>query len=331
MKKYLLIVMSFVFLLSCFDNSEQLKDKNRIFRTAGKYYVYYNGNTMEMPANLYITGDKKLEDYYAKGWLKNLNIEVMNKSELLNDLDKYFPDGIDYITKNESVTGTITIPLMTVDGKQYIDSIKFEKFLATLPAKGSGKAIAEGDTTINANALLKGKKIEILNAGGIDGLAKKVGDELVQKFGIVYSAENYTEQGSMNYVINHTLSPGEVNQLIEGLNLKYIKVLDDPTVKPDADFVIITGDDANIEFPIEIMTTASEGNSKIATLLNGYKLQTKQTETYKEQKISDKKQIEIYYNPFDVYTAQKIAKILGNAKLIEDTAIQNKILIVSKN
>ena len=66
MKKYLLIVMSFVFLLSCFDNSEQLKDKNRIFRTAGKYYVYYNGNTMEMPANLYITGDKKLEDYYAK-------------------------------------------------------------------------------------------------------------------------------------------------------------------------------------------------------------------------------------------------------------------------
>ena len=33
----------------------------------------------------------------------------------------------------------------------------------------------------------------------------------------------------------------------------------------------------------------------------------------------------------DVYTAQKIAKILGNAKLIEDTAIQNKILIVSKN
>ena len=220
---------------------------------------------------------------------------------------------------------------MTVDGKQYIDSIKFEKFLATLPAKGSGKAIVEGDTTVNANALLKGKKIEILNAGGIDGLAKKVGDELVQKFGIVYSAENYTEQGSMNYVINHTLSPGEVNQLIEGLNLKYIKVLDDPTVKPDADFVIITGDDANIEFPIEIMTTASEGNSKIATLLNGYKLQTKQTETYKEQKISDKKQIEIYYNPFDVYTAQKIAKILGNAKLIEDTAIQNKILIVSKN
>ena len=70
------------------------------------------------------------------------------------------------------------------------------------------------------------------------------GDELVQKFGVVYSAENYTEQGSMNYVINHTLSPGEVNQLIEGLNLKYIKVLDDPTVKPDADFVIITGDDA---------------------------------------------------------------------------------------
>ena len=56
-----------------------------------------------------------------------------------------------------------------------------------------------------------------------------------------------------------------------------------------------------------------------------------QTETYKEQKIADKNQIEIYYNPFDVYTAQKIAKILGNVKLIEDTAIQNKISIISKD
>ena len=331
MKKYLLIVMSFVFLLSCFDNSRQLKDKNRIFRTAGKYYVYYNGNTMELPANLYITGDKKLEDYYTKGWLKNINIEVINKAELLNDLDKYFPDGIDYITKGENVTGTIVMPLITVEGKQYIDSIKFEKFLATLPSKGSAKVAVEGEGTVNANALLKGKKIEILNAGGIDGLAKKVGDELVQKFGIVYSAENYTEQGSMNYVINHTLSPREVTKLIEGLNLKYIKVLDNPTVKPEADFVIITGDDASIEFPIEILTMAPDGNSRIITLLNGYVLKKTQTETYKEQKIADKNQIEIYYNPFDVYTAQKIAKILGNVKLIEDTTIQNKISIISKD
>lgn len=331
MKKYLLIVMSFLFLLSCFDNSEQSKDKNRIFRTAGKYYVYYNGNTMELPANLYITGDKKLEDYYTKGWLKNINIEVINKAELLNDLDKYFPDGIDYITKGENVTGTIVMPLITVEGKQYIDSIKFEKFLATLPSKGSAKVAVEGEGTVNANALLKGKKIEILNAGGIDGLAKKVGDELVQKFGIVYSAENYTEQGSMNYVINHTLSPREVTKLIEGLNLKYIKVLDNPTVKPEADFVIITGDDASIEFPIEILTMAPDGNSRIITLLNGYVLKKTQTETYKEQKIADKNQIEIYYNPFDVYTAQKIAKILGNVKLIEDTTIQNKISIISKD
>ena len=331
MKKYLLIVMSFLFLLSCFDNSRQLKDKNRIFRTAGKYYVYYNGNTMELPANLYITGDKKLEDYYTKGWLKNINIEVINKAELLNDLDKYFPDGIDYITKGENVTGTIVMPLITVEGKQYIDSIKFEKFLATLPSKGSAKVAVEGEGTVNANALLKGKKIEILNAGGIDGLAKKVGDELVQKFGIVYSAENYTEQGSMNYVINHTLSPREVTKLIEGLNLKYIKVLDNPTVKPEADFVIITGDDASIEFPIEILTMAPDGNSRIITLLNGYVLKKTQTETYKEQKIADKNQIEIYYNPFDVYTAQKIAKILGNVKLIEDTTIQNKISIISKD
>ena len=331
MKKYLLIVMSFLFLLSCFDNSEQSKDKNRIFRTAGKYYVYYNGNTMELPANLYITGDKKLEDYYTKGWLKNINIEVINKAELLNDLDKYFPDGIDYITKGENVTGTIVMPLITVEGKQYIDSIKFEKFLATLPSKGSAKVAVEGEGTVNANALLKGKKIEILNAGGIDGLAKKVGDELVQKFGIVYSAENYTEQGSMNYVINHTLSPREVTKLIEGLNLKYIKVLDNPTVKPEADFVIITGDDASIEFPSEILTMAPDGNSRIITLLNGYVLKKTQTETYKEQKIADKNQIEIYYNPFDVYTAQKIAKILGNVKLIEDTTIQNKISIISKD
>ena len=117
--------MSFVFLLSCFDNSEQLKDKNRIFRTAGKYYVYYNGNTMEMPANLYITGDKKLEDYYAKGWLKNLNIEVMNKSELLNkNTGKVLPGlttagQVNENQENYNQTGdTASLALLALTGKK---------------------------------------------------------------------------------------------------------------------------------------------------------------------------------------------------------------------
>lgn len=330
MKKILLMIISSLFLFSCFDNSEQLKNKNRIFRTAGKYYVYYNGNTMELPADLYIKSNKKLESYYSKGFLKNIGIDVMNKSELLNDLDKYFPDGIEYITSGENVSKTIiSIPLTKVDGKQYIDSVKFEKFLATLPKKNELSNKSQEDQILNATNLLKNKKLAILNASEIDGFAKKIGDDLTQKLGITYIAENYTKKESMNYVINHTLSPSEVSKLIETLNLKYIKILDDPSIKPESDFVIITGDEANIEFPIEIITNIADDNSKVVTLLNGYVLQKKQAEEYKGQKISDKKEVEIYYNPFDVYTAQKIAKILVNAKLIEDSTIKDKMIIVT--
>ena len=164
MKKILLMIISCLFLFSCFDNSEQLKNKNRIFRTAGKYYVYYNGSTMELPADLYIKSNKKLESYYAKGWLKNIGIDVMNKSELLNDLDKYFPDGIEYITKGENVSKTIiSIPITKVDGKQYIDSVKFEKFLTTLPKKSESNNKTQEDQILNAINLLKNKKIVILN------------------------------------------------------------------------------------------------------------------------------------------------------------------------
>ena len=60
MKKILLVIISLLIFVSCSDNAEKLKSENRIFRNNDKYYVYYDGNTFELPKDLYLTNTKKV-------------------------------------------------------------------------------------------------------------------------------------------------------------------------------------------------------------------------------------------------------------------------------
>ena len=135
--------------------SKDVADKNRIFKSDNNFYVYYNGKFIEIPKGTYIANDKKIENYYIK--------KIVNKSELLNDLNKYFPDKIEYVTKGEKPKESIKLPVITSDGKTYIDSVKLEKLLVELPtrvAQNDKENIVAEEKPVS----LEGKKIEILNA-----------------------------------------------------------------------------------------------------------------------------------------------------------------------
>ncbi|MDO5088686.1 MAG: LytR C-terminal domain-containing protein [Leptotrichiaceae bacterium] len=334
MKKILLVMISLLFLISCFENTETLKSENRIFRTGDKYYVYYNGNTFELPKDMYLTKTKKVEQYFTTGILKQLNIGVLNKAELLNDLNKYFPSGINYITENEQPVGSVVIPVTTVGNEKHVDSIKFEKMLTAMPQGnnvGKSEEVKE-ETVVNTNPeeTLKGKKIEVLNANGIDGFAKNIGEKLKAKFGLEYNAENHTKPETMNYVIVRKLNETEVEALISEAGLKYVKIFEDKAVKPEADFVIITGNDAQISFPVEILTSGDK--SLVSEKIQGYKPKTVKTTEFKGEKLDGINDIKVFYNPADIYTAKLIAKnIGGGVKLIADNEINGKIVVVSKN
>ncbi len=318
MKKILLVIISLLIFVSCSDNAEKLKSENRIFRNNDKYYVYYDGNTFELPKDLYLTNTKKVEQYFTTGILKQLNIGVLDKSELLNDLNKYFPSGIKYITENEKPIGSVMIPVASVGNEKHVDSVKFEKMLASMP-----KGTSAGKNENNSEET-------VLNANNIDGFAKNIGEKLKAKFGIEYNAENYTKPETMNFVIVRKLNEKEVEAIIDEAGLKYAKVLEDKTVKPEADFVLITGNDNQIDFPVEIVTLGDK--SVTADKIKGYKLKNVKSSEYKGEKLNKINDIKVVYNPSDIYTAKLIAKQLGGGlKLIADNQLNGKIVIVSKN
>ncbi len=105
MKKIILTLISLIMIFSCIEyESKDVADKNRVFKSGNDFYVYYNGKFIEVPKGTYIANDKKIENNYIK--------KIVNKSELLNDLNKYFPDKIEYVTKGEKPKESIKIPVI---------------------------------------------------------------------------------------------------------------------------------------------------------------------------------------------------------------------------
>lgn len=336
MKKILLGIVSLVLLASCFENAENLKNENRIFRNGDKYYVYYNGNTFELPKYFHLTKDKKVEQYFTTGILQQLNIEVLNKSELLNDLNKYFPSGIEYVTDGEDGKATVETPIMNVGNEKHIDSIKFEKLLATLPTAPVQTAGTSGTTGTETNPIanpaesLKGKKIEILNANGIDGFARGLGEKLKGTYSLEFNAENYSKPETMNYIIVRKFNEAEILDILKTAGLKYARIMTDNSVKPEADFVLITGNDSEVKFTLEVATL---GDSSVVTdKLKGYNPEIVKSVTFAEEPIDKMTQIQVVYNKADLYTAKLIAeKIGGDIKLVESDKMNNRIVVVSKN
>lgn len=332
MKKFIIGIASLILFASCFENSADLQKENRVFRTGDKYYVVYNGNTFELPKDLYLTKDKKVEQYFTTGILKDLDIDVINKAELLNDLNKYFPGGIGYVTEDENAKVNYQIPVLNVGKEKHVDSIKFEKILATLPVQKQEEKKNEQNQNAEINPLevLRGKKIEILNANGIDGYAKNIGDKLKEAFLVEYNAENYGKPETMNYVITKKLNEQEVLTIIEKVGLKYVRILNDNTIKPEADFVLVTGNDDQVQFKLEIATLGT--SSVVTDKIKEYKPEIVKSVTFAEEPIDKMTEVKVVYNKADYYTAKLIAKKLGgNVKLVESEKMNNRIVVVSKN
>ena len=321
MKKIILILVSLFMIFGCIEyESKDVADKNRIFKSDNNFYVYYNGKFIEIPKGTYIANDKKIENYYIK--------KIVNKSELLNDLNKYFPDKIEYVTKGEKPKESIKLPVITSDGKTYIDSVKLEKLLAELPtrvAQDDKENIVAEEKPVS----LEGKKIEILNANGIDGFASSLGDALMAKFKIVYNAENYTQEENYSYIINNKLDDNAANELLSSLSIKYIKKMKPGQIKPDADLVIITGKDTETGFKTEIMSAAE--NSAITEKLKAYTPVFTKADKYKDIELKKLTGIQINYNPEDYYTAYKLGKLLNTTNLVEDTSLKDSIIILTKD
>lgn len=321
MKKFLLI-LSLISIFSC-GIKEDTNKGNRLVLVGNSYYVYYDDEVIEIPSGTYLTKDTKVDDYFFSFMGK----QIKDEKKLLVDLTKYFPHGITDIQRGSKPSNYTELPTYEVNGKTMVDSVKLANLLAGQDGEGLINSelstdiidVKNGDE-VDPNVSLEGKKVEILNANGIPGFAKELGDALVNNLKMQYNAENHGKPSNFTYIVNHKLTDQELSKFINSLNFKYIKVLDDPNLKPDSDVVLITGNDEKVNYPINILT--KNGSTELQNMLEGYKVVVK-----KDENVTDG--VVIKYNKEDILIAKKLQSILNDAKLEEDNSIKQGLIIQS--
>lgn len=320
MKKILITFILLGIMISCNNKSVEIIEGNKIIKSEGIYYLEYDNTFIKLDLDTYITKERKLEDYISKGILS------LKDNDLITDLKKYFPHGFKGITEGEKPSNFIEIPTILLENKKIIDSIKLSEELS----KVNIEVLIEKDETkeekTEEEVNLKGIKLAILNANGIDGFAKKFGNQLKEKLEIEYIAENYTNGANYNYIINHKLTEKQLDELVKNLGLKNVKILDNPTLKPEMDAVVILGNLTTNPFKVEIISKT--GNEEIKSLLSTYPTTLVKNDKYNNENIAD--DTIVRYNKSDIYTAKEIKEKISNATLLEDDTLNDKIVITTK-
>ncbi|WP_068268541.1 hypothetical protein [Caviibacter abscessus] len=320
MKKNILIALFFFVLSSCGLNKD-LGQQNKLVVSQDKYYIYYDNEVIELPKGTYITKENKIEDYFSKFFVSY----VKDEKKLLSDLNRYFPHKINGVQEGNKPQNSSVIPIIKVENKQLIDSVKLAKLLAgetgeALVAYDDSSEIVEVKDNSNVQISLEGKLVSILNANGIAGFAKKLGRAFESNLKMKYTAENYSENLNMTYVINHKLSDEELSKFINSTNIKYVKIKKDDKIKPEADVVLITGNDANVNYTIEVKSINE--NSDLKELLHDYKVNVVKVDKAQDVTV-------INYKAEDILIAKKLLGYIPSAKLVEDNTLDNKIVITT--
>lgn len=321
MKKNILIALFFFVLSSCGLNKD-LGQQNKLVVSHDKYYIHYDNEVIEVPKGTYITKENKIEDYFSQFFV----LYVKDEKKLLSDLNRYFPHKINGVQKGNKPQNSSVIPSIKVDNKQVIDSVKLSNLLAgetgeALVSYDDSSEIVEVKENNNVEEVsLEGKTVSILNANKITGFAKKLGRIYQANLKMKYTAENYSGNENISYIINHKLSEKELNKFINSTNIKYIRMKQDKSIKPEADVVLITGNDAKVDYTIEVKSTNE--NSDLKELIHGYKVNVSKIDKAADETV-------ISYKAEDILIAKKLLGYIPSAKLVEDNTLNDKIVITT--
>ncbi|WP_064607008.1 hypothetical protein [Streptobacillus moniliformis] len=324
MKKKLTLLLTLLTIVSCGNKTSAEIEGNKVVRVDNSYYLHYDDTVIKLTEDTYITKDKKVSDYFKGSLFSN------EEDDFLVDLKKYFPHGFNGIEKGKAPEEFTEVPLMSLGDKKIIDAIALS---LDLSSKNPELLIVKDETKdyeikeeVKEEVSLKGKKIAILNANGIDGYAKRLGESLKTTLGIEFLSENYGKSEKLSYIVSHKLTPEELDKLINTVNIKFIKVLNNPNLKPEQDAILVTGNDANVKYNVEVLSKG--GLKDVENALKGYMVTTKIENKYNNEDIKD--ETVIMHNPEDVFIAKKILNLLPNAILKEDKSLNSKLIITTK-
>ena len=312
----LVLVLTAILLVPLFlnfsgNNIKLSKDeKVLIIGKQNLFAIYEDRLAVKIPYELYIDSEETVEDL----------VSTRNYEQVLEKINSIVPEKLTRYIVIKS--GEIKLD---VENQRNIPetNIGDKRFILTSSVYAMFKDLYHEKNSVdeqNENIL-----VDVLNANGVGGYARKTGELIKTSLGMKYNAANYETTQDQSYVILNDISKEKAAEILDKLPEKYFKIKTKSTIPTLANIVVIIGSEKNINFKIDIYGADSvlkDATDKVKKL--GYTdINTSAAKEGTEQSV-------IEYNKEDYFIALRIAKELGITDMIENNELVNRIGVTIK-
>ena len=274
------------------------------------FAIYEDRLAVKIPYELYIDSEETVEDL----------VSTRNYEQVLEKINSIVPEKLTRYIVIKS--GEIKLD---VENQKNIPetNIGDKRFILTSSVYAMFKELYHEKNSVdeqNENIL-----VDVLNANGVGGYARKTGELIKTSLGMKYNAANYETTQDQSYVILNDISKEKAAEILEKLPEKYFKIKTKSTIPTLANIVVIIGSEKDINFKIDIYgedSVLKDATDKVKKL--GYtNVSTSARKEGTEQSV-------IEYNKEDYFIALRIAKELGITDMIENNDLVNRIGVTIK-
>lgn len=308
----LIVILTVLLYFNFRGNSIKLTKEERVL-IIGKqnlFAVYEDKLAVKIPFELYVDSDETIQNL----------VDSKNYENVLEKINSIVPEKLNryVVIKNGEmkleVENEKNIPETNIGEKRYIlTSSVYSMFKELYHEKNTVDQL-------NENLL-----VDVLNANGRGGYARKTGELIHNSLGMKYNAANYETTLDQSYVVLNDISKEKAAEILDKLPEKYFKIRTKSSIPTLANIVVILGSEKNIELKIDLYGSKENiKNTEQQLKKAGYKNTVEQSEKDgTEQSI-------VEYNKEDYFVAQKLAKILGINDMVENNDLKDRIGITIK-
>ena len=308
----LTVILSVLLFLNFRGNNIKLSkdEKVLIIGKQNLFAIYEDRLAVKIPYELYIDSEETVEDL----------VSTRNYEQVLEKINSILPEKLTRYIVIKS--GEIKLD---VENQRNIPetNIGDKRFILTSSVYAMFKELYHEKNSVdeqNENIL-----VDVLNANGMGGYARKTGELIKTSLGMKYNAANYETTQDQSYVILNDISKEKAAEILDKLPEKYFKIKTKSSIPTLANIVVIIGSEKNINFKIDIYGADSvlkDATDKVKKL--GYTdVNTSAAKEGTEQSV-------IEYNKEDYFIALRIAKELGITDMIENNDLVNRIGVTIK-
>ena len=305
-------ILLFLLFLNFRGNNIKLSkdEKVLIIGKQNLFAIYEDRLAVKIPYELYIDSEETVEDL----------VSSRNYEQVLEKINSIVPEKLTRYIVIKS--GEIKLD---VENQRNIPetNIGDKRFILTSSVYAMFKELYHEKNSVdeqNENIL-----VDVLNANGVGGYARKTGELIKTSLGMKYNAANYETTQDQSYVILNDISKEKAAEILDKLPEKYFKIKTKSTIPTLANIVVIIGSEKDINFKIDIYgdeAVLKDATDKVKKI--GYtNVSTSARKEGTEQSV-------IEYNKEDYFIALRIAKELGITDMIENNDLVNRIGVTIK-